>query len=217
MNLVKINYKVVLSYFLIIPFSFYCAITVPYVGLLTPFVGGIISLLLIFGIQQVFWLLKPMDKPFFRKMIQLLLLAFLIRLILVYIIVIFNFEDTSIVIGNVYITHLTQESLVTKLILLILLLIEMMGEEILLASIILPMYCYFKKLNYSWVFSVFIGTLLFSLMHLYTYNFSIWFCIIAGLSHIPMIQSWRTTGSLRGGIYIHILYNMTSIFPALLL
>lgn len=205
MNLVKINYKVVLSYFLIIPFSFYCSVTVPYIGLMASFLGGIISLLLIFGIQQVLLLLKPMNKPFFWKMIQLLFLALLIKLILVSIMVIFDFGDTGSVMGNAYITHLTHVGIVTKLTLLILLLIAVMGEEVLLASIILPIYFYLKKTNYSWIFSIFIGSLLFSLMHLYAYDFNIWFCVIAGLSHIPMIQAWKVTNSLRGGIYTYFL------------
>lgn len=208
MKLIKINYKVVLTYVLIIPFSFYCAVTVPYVGLLTSFLGGIISLLLMFGSQQVFLLLKPMNKPFLWQMVRLLVLAFLIRLVLVWMMVMFDFQNTDNVIGNGYITQLVHADIVTKLILLVLLLIEMTGEELLLASVILPMLSYLKKWNYSWIFSVFIGSLLFSLMHLYAYDFNICFCVIAGLSHIPMIQAWKVTNSLRGGIYIHIFYNM---------
>lgn len=205
MNLVKITYKVVLSYFFIIPFSFYCAVTVPYVGLLTSFLGGIISLLLMFGSQQVFLLLKPMNKPFLWQMVRLLVLAFLIRLVLVWMMVMFDFQNTDNVIGNGYITQLVHADIVTKLILLVLLLIEMTGEELLLASVILPMLSYLKKWNYSWIFSVFIGSLLFSLMHLYAYDFNICFCVIAGLSHIPMIQAWKVTNSLRGGIYTYFL------------
>ncbi len=178
MKLIKINYKVVLTYVLIIPFSFYCAVTVPYVGLLTSFLGGIISLLLMFGSQQVFLLLKPMNKPFLWQMVRLLVLAFLIRLVLVWMMVMFDFQNTDNVIGNGYITQLVHADIVTKLILLVLLLIEMTGEELLLASVILPMLSYLKKWNYSWIFSVFIGSLLFSLMHLYAYDFNICFVLL---------------------------------------
>lgn len=215
MNIVKINYKTIFPSILIIILSVYCAIIIPYCGLLAPFFGGLISLILMFGKKQTFLLLRPMSKPFIQKIVYLFILSLLIRLALVSVDIVFNFGNISSISSNGYVENLTYINLLKKIILLILLLLSMIGEELVVASITLPVYYFLKKLKYGWGISILIGSLVFSSIHLYAYDFNIWICLIVGLSHIPMAQAWKSTNSLRGGIYIHILYNMISIVPTL--
>ncbi|WP_036058666.1 CPBP family glutamic-type intramembrane protease [Leuconostoc citreum] len=215
MNIVKINYKSILPSILIIILSVYCAIIIPYFGLLAPFFGGLISLILMFGKKQTFQLLKPMNRPFLIKLVYFFLLAFLIRLVLVSVAVIFDFGNISSIPSNGYVDNLTYINMFKKIVLMLLLLLSMIGEELVVASITLPVYYFLKKIKYGWGISIIIGSLVFSFIHLYAYDFNIWVCLTVGLSHIPMAQAWKSTNSLRGGMYIHILYNMISIVPTL--
>ncbi len=190
---------------------------IPYIGIIIPFICGLISILIIFGKEETIRLLKPMRKPFFRPLSVAVLLSFTIKITLVSIIVMFRFSDISTVQNNGYIDGIATIGFAQKLILFITLLLSMIGEELILASIILPLYYFLKKNQYGWVISVLLSGIIFSLMHIETYNFNFWICITVGLSHLPMTHVWKSTESLRGGIYSHIIYNLFSILPVLVL
>ena len=184
---------------------------------LSTVVFGSISLILFFGYNGLKSMLRPMTKPFVVKLLVLLLLSFCIKEMLIEIITIFNITDINSFVTNPAIIEAKQSTLSNNLIDVSETSISILGEELLVAGIILPVYSYLKKYRFGWALSNLVGCIAFGFMHVFAFDFQIWPCLMVGLSRYPFSQAWKSTDSVRGGMYIHLISDLIVLLPATLI
>lgn len=93
-------------------------------------------------------------------------------------------------------------------------LISLVGEEVAMASILLPLINLFSKgtlSRFAWPIINVLGCIIFMLLHLPRYHFNWGVVFIIGVTRYPITASWKATNSLRGGIYVHWLSDIPLI------
>ncbi|WP_099974842.1 CPBP family intramembrane glutamic endopeptidase [Lactobacillus terrae] len=102
--------------------------------------------------------------------------------------------------------------------------ISLIGEELVIAALTIPIIIYMLKknsnLNYNKTFFItsIITGVIFGLIHLPTYNWNIYQCIIViGLTRIPFNYAWKRADSLWGGIIAHIIFDYILFIPPFLI
>ncbi|MGR3742409.1 CPBP family glutamic-type intramembrane protease [Companilactobacillus sp. DQM5] len=99
--------------------------------------------------------------------------------------------------------------------------ISLVGEELIVASVVLPIYSYLaqRKTNKknAWLIALIVGSVFFGMLHLPTYSWN-WYhaVVIIGLARVPFSMAWKKTDSLLGGIFTHIIYDYVLILIVLL-
>ncbi|WP_413627965.1 CPBP family glutamic-type intramembrane protease [Fructilactobacillus vespulae] len=173
--------------------------------------GGLIALVSIYGYSSVKILLKPMIKGSIKRVFIGFILATLISLFGVSIYYFFNIKIT----GNSLTDYPLDKS--SLLILILMIIIQITGEELIMAVFTLPILNYFSNKNinikYSWLLANLTGCLIFMVIHLPAYQYNVFMVIIIGFSRYPFTMLWFKTKSLRGGIYSHLLFDLIRIVP----
>lgn len=171
---------------------------------------GCINLGCVFGFKIFAVLLKPMNKPYFKTIVKSVLMSLLIQLCCLLISEKLGYlsisylrdirSDSEWIIGLSYFE---------KILLLGAHITSIIGEEFLVASIAIPLFIYMKKTKMAWIVSNLISCAVFGCMHILAYEtFNPFLLLSLGLSHYPIMSTWKKTESIRGGIYAHLLRDL---------
>lgn len=215
MNQIPIKITHVIIAFILIIIGVVGAVTPSSFNWLSTTVFGSASLLIIFGYRQFKSMMRPMNRPYFWKLAMLFVLSFLIKGGLVAVGEIFHLVDVNEFPTNPAVGAANNGGILSNVIEVIKTSVSIVGEELLVAGITLPLYFYVKKNKFGWVLSNLIGCLAFGIMHIVTYDFQLWPCLMVGLSRYPYSQAWKSTNSLRGGMYIHLISDLIILVPAM--
>lgn len=217
MKQLHINTKCIVPAFILIVLGVIGAVSPSNYNWLSTIFFGSASLILVFGYTEFKKMLRPMSRPFFWKLFGLLVLAFIIKFLIASIGSVFNLLNVESINVNPAVIEAGSGSLVINLIEVLKTSVSIIGEELLVAGITLPIYFCIKKYKHGWIISNLIGCIAFGIMHITTYDFQLWSCLMVGLSRYPYTEAWRTTKSLRGGMYIHLLGDLLVLIPTAIL
>ena len=215
MNQTPIKITHVIIAFILIIIGVVGAVTPSSFNWLSTTVFGSASLLIIFGYRQFKSMMRPMNRPYFWKLAMLFVLSFLIKGGLVAVGEIFHLVDVNAFPTNPAVGAANNGGILSNVIEVIKTSVSIVGEELLVAGITLPLYFLCKKNKFGWVLSNLIGCLAFGIMHIVTYDFQLWPCLMVGLSRCPYSQAWKSTNSLRGGMYIHLISDLIILVPVM--
>lgn len=215
MNQTPIKITHVIIAFILIIIGVVGAVTPSSFNWLSTTVFGSASLLIIFGYRQFKSMMRPMNRPYFWKLAMLFVLSFLIKGGLVAVGEIFHLADVNAFPTNPAVGAVNNGGILSNVIEVIKTSVSIVGEELLVAGIMLPLFYYIKKNKFGWALSNLIGCLAFGIMHIVTYDFQLWPCLMVGLSRYPYSQAWKSTNSLRGGMYIHLISDLIILVPAM--
>lgn len=98
--------------------------------------------------------------------------------------------------------------------------ISLLGEELIVAMVALPIYGVAVKrtsTKNAWWIALIISSVFFGALHIPTYGWNFYHAIVViGLTRIPFSMAWKRTDSLMGGILAHIIYDYGLILFVLL-
>ncbi|CAH1855905.1 CPBP family glutamic-type intramembrane protease [Convivina praedatoris] len=177
--------------------------------------GGMLSLVILYGVNGFKSLLKPMIKGSIKRVIFGFLLANLIVFIFAGICMLFHIS------GAEHSFYRQSPTKTEQLIFIVTSLIQIPGEELIMATFTLPMIEYIHNKGIStksaWIWANLIGCFIFMLMHLPAYDYNLASVIMVGLGRYPFTSLWHQTQSLRGGIYVHLLFDLIRTVPRIFL
>ena len=120
---------------------------------LSTVVLGSESLILLFGYDKFKNIMSPMTKPFLLKLLLLFLLSFFIKGLLVLIGELLHTIDINSVVMNPAISASSRGTVFSNLLDVIKTSVSIIGEEFLVAGIVLPMFFNLKKYRFGWELS----------------------------------------------------------------
>lgn len=163
------------------------------------------ALIVLFGYQSTKDLLKPLKRPFVRKILSAVGLSFLIVFGISIVLMMFFGEVAVTQNGNI--PFLKSITVKWQLVSLLIIFLNIIGEELWVAGIVLPIATWLTEYKFNWLLANLIGCLIFALIHLEIYKFNIAICLIVGFSRYGFSMAWKSNDTLRGGIYAHLLYD----------
>ncbi|CAH1851578.1 type II CAAX prenyl endopeptidase Rce1 family protein [Convivina intestini] len=194
---------------LIVDYQFYCSPI-----LMT--IGGLLSLILIYGLDSLKRLLAPMKKGSVLRVIWGFVLSNLIIIVVIGVLIV-GFH-TPLATHNIF-TELHQADKLDRWLTILMLVVQIPGEELIMSAFTLPIlnYCYFKNVSifWSWTIANLIGCIIFMFLHLPAYQDNFGIVLAVGLGRYPFTMLWRSTNSLRGGIYAHYIQDFVRLVPFL--
>lgn len=214
---VNIKRKKIFLAFILVVIGVIGAVIPSGVNWLSTIVFGSLALILLVGYNTFKELMRPMKRPFLLKLILLFLLFFFIKWTLVAIGELFHIVDVDSFATNPAVIVSGQSTVLNNLLEVIQTSVSILGEEFLVAVIIFAIFFYLKRYRFGWFLSNLIGCVVFGMMHIWAYDLQVWPCLIVGLSRYPYSEAWRVTGSLRGGIYIHLVSDLIVLLPTALM
>lgn len=174
---------------------------------------GLLSLVAMFGLDTVKELLQPTSKPRIKKIVKWVVISFALATASLQLGKLIGVEEAN---ANPIGALLTKDTL-GGLKILATTWISLIGEELFTAAVFFPaLYFLAKKMSQKsalWL-AIIISSLFFGALHLPTYQWNWYQCLVViGLARFPFTLSWLDTNSLRGGIYVHILYDYVIFLP----
>ena len=145
MNQIPIKITHVIIAFILIIIGVVGAVTPSSFNWLSTTVFGSASLLIIFGYRQFKSMMRPMNRPYFWKLAMLFVLSFLIKGGLVAVGEIFHLVDVNEFPTNPAVGAANNGGILSNVIEVIKTSVSIVGEELLVAGITLPLYFYVKK------------------------------------------------------------------------
>jgi len=172
-------------------------------------IGGGLSLILLVGYDKTKSFFRQMNKGSWKWIFISIILGYLVSLLFVGIGTLMNtplaenagFEepDTTLPLWIEFLDYSMK-------------FVSLIGEEVITAAIaVIVFYFASKKFDSatSWVISAIISAIIFGLMHYTTYDGNIFQCVfVIGIGRLPFTYAWRKTGSLWGGIWAHVIYDV---------
>lgn len=213
----NINIKKIFFAFILVVIGVMGAVIPSEFNWLSTVLFGSVGLILLVGYNTFKSLMRPMKKPFLLKLILLFLLSFFIKGALIAIGELFHIVNVDSFVTNPAVNNSGQSTVLNNLLEVIKTSVSIVGEEFLVTVIIVPIYFYLNRYRFGWILSNLIGCTAFGIMHIFTYDLQIWPCLMVGLSRYPYSEAWKTTGSLRGGIYIHLISDLIVLLPTALI
>jgi membrane protease YdiL (CAAX protease family) len=175
--------------------------------------GGGSALALLVGYDKLKLFFRRMVKGSWKWILISIFLGFLVSVLFVLLGSVLNISIAE----NAGLEGVGEESLPLwiHLIVIITTFFSLAGEEIITAAMAVIVFYYARKrLNakWSWLLSAVLSAILFGLMHYGVYDGNIFQCIfVIGLGRLPFTYAWRKTGSLWGGIWAHVIYDLIVI------
>ncbi|MCM2629473.1 bacteriocin immunity protein, partial [Lactiplantibacillus plantarum] len=99
------------------------------------------------------------------------------------------------------------------------LLVSLVGEEVGMASISIPLIRLLSQTQlkkYAWPIINVLGCIVFACLHLPHYHFNWLYPLIVGITRYPITASWRSANTLRSGIYVHWISDAVLIIGTLI-
>ncbi|GKQ42402.1 hypothetical protein RD055328_03250 [Companilactobacillus sp. RD055328] len=173
-----------------------------------------ISLITVYGWNNFKHFFKLPTKTGWQTIIRMCFLAFGLAILAMVIgVVVFRLQFSA--------NPIFDGSKTSILISLLVIWISLIGEELIVASVALPIYTWLANTKLSrrdaWIIALIISSVFFGMLHLPTYDWN-WYhaIVIIGLVRVPFSIVWRKTDSLLGGILAHIIYDYVLIAIAML-
>lgn len=170
---------------------------------LASWVFGLFSLVYVFGIQQTKKMFKPMERPYFRKLLMLFILIYCSAIVVSGVSLYFFHTPLGLNV-NSQSGLVAGESMLGAIVDYFQNLISATGEEALMASIIIPALVLLKKYTHGLFFTMFVSSVLFGVMHIFVYDFNLVSCFLVAIDRFIFNLAWLKTKSIRGGIYLHL-------------
>ena len=163
----------------------------------------------LYGKPRLKTFLRPMKRGKKRMFFLLLFLSYVAAYTPAILLFLFGFS------GNAHPASqsLPDYSIPQFLLYLLVTFFGMIGEELLIAVFTFPLWGWLKakgmRSSRAFLISAILGSLIFGLFHLPTYQWNWLQCIlIIGLARLPFTYAWREMDSLWGGILVHYLFDI---------
>ncbi|KLD58856.1 bacteriocin immunity protein, partial [Lactiplantibacillus plantarum] len=183
--------------------------------------AGIISLVMLYGFSNLKLFFQPLPSPKWRIVMKYVLLLFVLEVTAIVVIAIIN----SHALLSFHNTTLTTNStgrdypLIERVWIAFTLLVSLVGEEVGMASISIPLIRLLSQTQlkkYAWPIINVLGCIVFACLHLPHYHFNWLYPLIVGITRYPITASWRSANTLRSGIYVHWISDAVLIIGTLI-
>lgn len=191
-----------------------------YFDWLSMLVAGTISLLVLYGWQNLKLFFHPVPSPKFRTLLKYTFAMFILEfVILLFLALFFQHSFSSLQGTALNYGPGVRPSLPIRIWVTFTIVVSIVGEEVGMASISIPLVhillqTKIKKL--AWPLVNVLGCILFASLHLPHYHFHWAFPILVGITRYPITLSWKSTDTLRTGIYLHWISDAVAIISLLL-
>ncbi|GAB6092933.1 CPBP family glutamic-type intramembrane protease [Furfurilactobacillus curtus] len=179
---------------------------------------GMLSLGILYGFHHIPDFFRPLPSPKWRVLLKYVLQLFVFELIAILLVVLTKPAELVAINPAGTRAYLTTLSVIMRLWLTFKLLVSIVGEEVAMASLLLPLIrlvSQTKFKNHSWPIVNLIGCIIFMFLHLPHYQMNWAYVFIVGVSRYPLTASWRGANSLRNGIYVHWISDATTLLSVL--
>ncbi|MDI5786174.1 bacteriocin immunity protein [Lactiplantibacillus plantarum] len=183
--------------------------------------AGIISLVMLYGFSNLKLFFQPLPSPKWRIVVKYVLLLLVLEVTAIVVIAIIN----SHALLSFHNTTLTTSStgrdypLIERVWIAFTLLVSLVGEEVGMASISIPLIRLLSQTQlkkYAWPIINVLGCIVFACLHLPHYHFNWLYPLIVGITRYPITASWRSANTLRSGIYVHWISDAVLIIGTLI-
>ncbi|MCT3287493.1 bacteriocin immunity protein [Lactiplantibacillus pentosus] len=183
--------------------------------------AGMISLVILYGSSNLNRFFQPLPSPKWRIVLKYVLLLFVMEIVAIVVVAIvypdalLSFRNTTMAARS---TGL-DVPLIERIWIAMTLLVSLVGEEVGMASISIPLIqllSHTRLRKFAWPIINVLGCVLFALMHLPHYHFNWIYPVIVGLTRYPITASWRSANTLRSGIYVHWISDAVLIIGTLI-
>lgn len=191
-----------------------------YFDWLSMLTAGVINLSVLYGFSKIKFFFYPVPSPKFRTLLKYTFAMFVLEfMILLFLALFFQHSFSSLQGTALNYGPGTRPPLPIRTWVTFTIAVSIIGEEVSMASISIPLVHILlqtKMKKIAWPIVNILGCILFALLHLPHYHFHWAFPILVGITRYPIVLSWKSTDTLRTGIYLHWISDIVALVGLLI-